>query len=95
MSDPVEIRRQRLLYQSKRRGTKEADMIIGQFAIDNLHLMTSKELQQFEALLRESDPDIMSWVSGTKTPPKQHYNELFHKMCNFKNILLNFNILSN
>ena len=54
MSDPIEIRRQRLLYQSKRRGTKEADMIIGQFAIDNLHLMTSKEDYQWHHLFLRS-----------------------------------------
>ena len=89
MSDQYQIRRQRLLYQSKRRGSKEADMVIGQFAIEFLDEMTSDELDQFEALLQESDPDLMTWVSGIETPPKRHQNSIFQRICNFKNILLN------
>ncbi|MBK18817.1 MAG: succinate dehydrogenase assembly factor 2 [Rhodospirillaceae bacterium] len=89
MSDPLEIRRRRLLYQSKRRGTKEADMVIGQFAMENLQKMTSEELDQFEALLQENDPDIMTWVSGTEDPPLKHQNMIFERICDFKNILLN------
>jgi antitoxin CptB len=89
MTDQHESRRQRLLYQSKRRGSKEADMIIGQFAIENLQVMTSKELDQFEALLQESDPDLMSWVSGLVVPPEKHMNSIFKRICHFKNIKLN------
>ena len=89
MTDPEEILRQRLMYQSKRRGTKEADMIIGQFAIENIHSMTREELRQFGSLLEESDPDLMSWISGLKTPPDYHINDIFKRICKFKNILLN------
>ena len=89
MTDQHERRRQRLLYQSKRRGSKEADMVIGQFAIENLQVMTSKELDQFEALLQESDPDLMSWVSGLVVPPEKHMNSIFKRICHFKNIKLN------
>ena len=66
MTDQYEIRRRRLLYQSKRRGSKEADMVIGQFAIEFLCDMTSEELDQFESLLQESDPDLMTWASDWK-----------------------------
>ncbi len=89
MTDQDEIRCQRMLYQSRRRGSKEADMVIGQFAIEFLDEMTPEELDQFEALLQESDPDLMTWVSGLETPPKQHQNSIFQRICNFKNILLN------
>ncbi|NKB22133.1 MAG: succinate dehydrogenase assembly factor 2 [Alphaproteobacteria bacterium] len=89
MTDQYETRRRRLLYQSKRRGSKEADMVIGQFAIEFLDDMTSLELDQFEALLQESDPDLMTWVSGLEAPPSEHQNSIFQRICNFKNILLN------
>jgi antitoxin CptB len=89
MTDQYEIRRRRLLYQSKRRGSKEADMVIGQFAIEFLDDMTSEELDQFESLLQESDPDLMTWVSGLGAPPDKHQNPIFKRICNFKNILLN------
>jgi antitoxin CptB len=89
MTDQYEIRRRRLLYQSKRRGSKEADMVIGQFAIEFLDDMTAEELDQFESLLQESDPDLMTWVSGLESPPDKHQNQIFQRICNFKNILLN------
>jgi antitoxin CptB len=89
MTDQYEIRRRRLLYQSKRRGSKEADMVIGQFAVEFLDDMTSEELDQLESLLQESDPDLMTWVSGLETPPDKHQNSIFQRICNFKNILLN------
>ena len=89
MTDQYEIRRRRLLYQSKRRGSKEADMVIGQFAIEFLDDMTAEELDQFESLLQESDPDLMTWVSGLEPPPDKHLNPIFQRICNFKNILLN------
>ena len=89
MTDQQETRRQRLLYQSKRRGSKEADMVIGQFAIENLEVMTSEELDQFEALLQENDPDLMTWVSGLVPPPEKHMNSIFKRICHFKNIKLN------
>jgi antitoxin CptB len=89
MTDQYEIRRRRLLYQSKRRGSKEADMVIGQFAVEFLDDMTSEELDQFESLLQESDPDLMTWVSGLESPPDKHQNPTFQRICNFKNILLN------
>ena len=89
MTDPEEILRQRLMYQSKRRGTKEADMIIGQFAIENIDSMTREELRQFGSLLEESDPELMSWITGLETPPDYHINDIFKRICHFKNILLN------
>jgi antitoxin CptB len=64
-------------------------MVIGQFAIEFLDDMTSEELDQFESLLQESDPDLMTWVSGLEAPPEKHQNPIFKRICNFKNILLN------
>lgn len=89
MADQYKIRRQRLLYQSKRRGTKEADMVIGQFAIEYLESMTEEELDQFETLLQESDVDLMRWVAGIESPPENHKNQIFFRINKFKNILLN------
>ena len=64
-------------------------MVIGQFATENIEVMTSEELDQLEALLQENDPDLMSWISGLESPPEKHKNSIFNRICHFKNIKLN------
>ena len=70
MSDDSEARRRkRLLYQSKHRGTKEADLILGGFALARMSSLTADQFAKFEALLEESDPDLMDWIGGRVVPP--------------------------
>ncbi len=89
MTDQYEIRRRRLLYQSKRRGSQAAALVIRHHPMARHDELTPEELDQFESLLQESDPDLMTWVSGLETPPDKHQNPIFQRICNFKNILLN------
>lgn len=70
--DDSEDRRRRLLYRSRRRGTKEADILLGGFAAANLAAMSAEEVRRFEALLEESDPDLMRWIGGAEDPPLRH-----------------------
>ena len=89
MSDDGEAhRRKRLLYQSKHRGTKEADLILGGFAHAHMAGLTSDQFAKFEALLEESDPDLMSWIGGQTAPPAVHDNDVFAMICSFKYDLL-------
>ena len=89
MSDDSEARRRRrLLYQSRHRGTKEADLILGGFAHAHMAGLTPDQITQFEALLEESDPDLMSWIAGQTAPPAAHDNEVLKLICSFKYDLL-------
>lgn len=89
MSDDSEAhRRKRLLFQSKHRGTKEADLILGGFAHAHMASLTSDQFAKFEALLEESDPDLMSWIGGQTAPPAVHDNDVFGMICSFKYDLL-------
>lgn len=90
MSDHSEAhRRKRLLFQSAHRGTKEADLIIGGFAHAHMAAMTSESFDKFEALLQESDPDIMAWISEQEAPPPRHDNDVLKAIIQFKYGLLN------
>lgn len=64
------IRLKRLLFRSSHRGTKESDLLLGPYAVQNLENMTEAEIDEFEAFLEESDSDIWDWVSGATQPPK-------------------------
>ena len=89
MSDDNEAhRRKRLLYQSKHRGTKEADLILGGFADAHMPGLTPEQFAKFEALLEESDPDLMSWIGGQAAPPAVHDNDVLMMIYSFKYDLL-------
>lgn len=88
-SDDRETRRRRINYLSQRRGTKEADMVLGGFADRYLADMDAGQLAQFEALLLEPDPDLMIWIGGLEEPPEQHRTALFQLLMNFKKTLSN------
>ena len=89
MSDDGEAyRRKRLLYQSRHRGTKEADLILGGFALAHMASLSAEQFTKLEALLEESDPDLMSWISGQSTPPTEHDNDVLTMISSFKYVLL-------
>lgn len=83
----LETRRRRLNYLSQRRGTKEADMVLGGFADRYLADMERVDLDRFEALLLEPDPDLMIWVGGAEPPPEVHRHALFDLLIEFKKML--------
>ncbi|MCJ1471459.1 succinate dehydrogenase assembly factor 2 [Lambiella insularis] len=60
--------RARLLYQSRKRGTLESDLLLSTFADENLAKMTMKQLQQYDLFLDENDWDIYYWATQEPTP---------------------------
>lgn len=64
-----DTRLKRLRYRSWHRGWKETDLILGQFADENLGKMSVTEVDIYEKLLDENDADIWDWLVG-KLPPK-------------------------
>jgi len=64
-----ELRLKRLAMRSMRRGIKEMDLILSDYAGRKLPAMTAPELDLYEALLEESDHDLLAWVSGAAETP--------------------------
>ena len=56
----------KLLYRSNHRGTKEMDLLIGGFAIENLKKLNHEELKEFELLLNFTDKELSSWLVDNK-----------------------------
>ncbi|KAK4960716.1 Succinate dehydrogenase assembly factor 2 mitochondrial [Elasticomyces elasticus] len=67
--------RARLLYQSRKRGTLESDLLLSTFANDNLAKMSTKQLQQYDLFLDENDWDIYYWATQEPTPTSAEYAE--------------------
>lgn len=82
--DPLSTRRKRLLYQSRHRGTQEADLLIGGFATAHLPGMSGAQLDTYERLLEESDIDLVNWLTGRAEAPADVQSDVFDLLKNFK-----------
>lgn len=76
-------RQRRLRYRSWKRGTKEMDLLMGNFADSLVPTMNDEELDQFEALLLESDPDLYNWYMGKAEPPADNTNPMVARFLAF------------
>jgi antitoxin CptB len=82
--DEVGLRR-RLLFQSRHRGVKELDLVLGGFAAAHLAGFRMAELQQFAVLLAEQDPDIYDWLVGRVPLPARLQNPVTQRLLSFTN----------
>lgn len=69
MDETIEIRRKRLRFRSWHRGTRELDLLLGRFADSHLGGMSPEQLDRYEDLLGNADPEIYRWISGEECPP--------------------------
>lgn len=70
--------RARLLYQSRKRGILETDLLLSTFAKKYLSLFSREELEIYDKLLKESDLDIYAWIIGkTQVPERWRNNNIF------------------
>ncbi|MEO0993406.1 MAG: succinate dehydrogenase assembly factor 2 [Pseudomonadota bacterium] len=73
MANPLETpetRLKRLRIRSWRRGTKEMDLIFGPWFDAEGAVLSSAELDAYEALLEENDWDLYYWVTGAQPCPE-------------------------
>lgn len=61
--ETADIKRARLVYQSRKRGILESDLLLSRFAKKYLNKMTHEELDEYDKLLDEADWDIYYWAT--------------------------------
>ena len=66
----IDVVRKRLLIRSWRRGTKELDLILGQFSDKNLNRLKMAELNLYEQFLSNDDYLIYNWLFSKEDSPK-------------------------
>ena len=69
--EPHDVRIKRLRYRSSYTGTKETDVLFRHFAERYLDRLSPELLDQYEALIENSDPDLFMWISGRKPVPPE------------------------
>ncbi|KAJ3515743.1 hypothetical protein NLJ89_g1565 [Agrocybe chaxingu] len=70
-NESIDTLRARLVYQSRKRGTLESDLLLSTFARDHLSSMPEAELKEYDKLLDEADWDIYYWATGERTPSQR------------------------
>ncbi|MEH6755299.1 MAG: succinate dehydrogenase assembly factor 2 [Alphaproteobacteria bacterium] len=79
-----DIRIKRLIYRSRYTGTKETDILLGSFAARHLAELEESLLDEYEALIENSDPDLYMWMSGRKPVPAEWDGEIMRLLKTFK-----------
>ena len=59
---------------------KEADIILGGFAAENLPSMSDADLATFEALLDEGDNDLVNWILGRDPIPDEKQSDVLMRI---------------
>jgi len=79
----LDERRKRLLYRAWHRGTREMDLIMGRFADAFIGELKDAELDEFERLIEQPDPEMYNWISGEKPTPQAFDTPVFRRMRDF------------
>lgn len=75
MTEPRDVKIKRLHMRSIRRGIKEMDLILSDYATKHLPDLSDADLDLYDQLLSESDLEIYSWITGQKAAP-EHYAQM-------------------
>jgi len=80
----IEHRRKKLKFRAWHRGTKEMDLILGNFADEHLEQMSSEQMDRFSHILKQADDELYSWVSGAKQMPDHLDRDIMKKLESFR-----------
>ena len=74
----LSLRRKKILFKCTHRGTKELDILLGNFVSNHINLLKPKELDYLEVILGFNDIDLYKILTNKKEIDKK-MNKLFLK----------------
>ena len=83
MTNKETLKRQ-IIYRSTHRGSKEMDILLGNFVKTYIDEFNDVELQHLEELLLIEDEILYQWYFGKKMNDNIPNNNVFNKLKNFK-----------
>jgi antitoxin CptB len=84
-SGGLDDRRKRLLFRCWHRGTREMDLILGQFADAEIGTLSEVEVDELEGLIELNDHDLYAAVTGHGTLPPPFQGGLFERVKTYGN----------
>ncbi len=85
-SSNLDVRRRKILFRAWHRGIREMDIVLGQFADDQLEKLTDDEMREFETVLEINDRDLLQWVTGEKPVPADIDTPFFRRLSDYGKI---------
>ena len=80
----MDDRRRKLNFRAWRRGFKEMDLIMGQFADAHIGDMSENDLEEFEQLLATPDWEVYAWIVGSKPVPPNYAGPVLDRLLSFE-----------
>ena len=79
-----EILKKQVIYRSTHRGTKEMDLLLGNFVKKNIDKFSESEINQLEKLLKIDDEIIQKWYFEKNQKDTVPNNKVTQRLKNFK-----------
>ena len=76
--------KKQILYRSKHRGTKEMDLLLGNFVNKYINLFNDKELKELEILINIDDEILYKWYLNQNDENSVPVNNVSKKFKEFK-----------
>ncbi|KAM3877037.1 succinate dehydrogenase assembly factor 2, mitochondrial-like [Diretmus argenteus] len=85
IGEPVDIKKRRLIYESRKRGMLENCILLSLFAKRYLNTMSETQLQQYDRLINEpsNDWDIYYWATEAQPTPDIYQGEVMDLLKEF------------
>ena len=79
--------RKRLMYQCTHMGTKELDLLLGEFAKKKLKNLSIKQLKELDVILKYNDRSLFLYITKKVKPPNIIYNQTLKSIILFNKYL--------
>ena len=80
----IDYLKKKILYCSEHRGTKEMDLLLGNFVKKYVNLLNKSELSELESLLNIDDEVLYKWYLNNKKTTLVPENSIAKKLKEFK-----------
>ena len=78
----LETYKKKIIFKASHRGSKEMDILLGNFIKKYIELFNENELGLFNDILECDDDDIYQWIIGKKEIPNHYSNRVFSLLIN-------------
>ena len=86
--DTLLEKRKRLLYRSLHRGCKEMDVILGNFALHHIYLLSAEEINEYEKVVDTNDYQLYKYIVGEELVPEYLNSNLMKNIVDFNRSLV-------
>ena len=83
MKDKENLKKQ-IIYRSTHRGTKEMDLLIGDFVRKNINTLNDKDLLNLETLIETDDETLKEWYYDNKSNNLTPVNNVIKMFMKFR-----------